>query len=57
MSLLPIIESSWMRALHIGENPALQDTVSSIEEDLKEETGLDIRLPVNEKGAEVLLVG
>jgi tetratricopeptide (TPR) repeat protein len=27
-SLLPMIESSWLRALHIGENPTLQDTVS-----------------------------
>jgi len=36
--------------------PALEDTLSSIEEDLKEETGLDIRLPINEKGAEVLLI-
>jgi tetratricopeptide (TPR) repeat protein len=26
-TLLPMIESSWQRALHIGENPALQDTV------------------------------
>jgi len=26
-ALLPMIESSWRRALHIGENPALQDTV------------------------------
>lgn len=26
-SLLPMIESSWLRALHIGENPTLQDTV------------------------------
>ncbi len=25
--LLPMIESSWLRALDIGENPALQDTV------------------------------
>jgi Fe-S oxidoreductase len=45
----------------IGNNlglpgPALRDTVSSIEEDLKEETGLDIRLPVDERGAEVLLI-
>src|SRR5450759_3266356 len=45
----------------IGNNlglpgPALQDTLSSMEEDLKEETGLDIRLPLNEKGAEVLLI-
>jgi Fe-S oxidoreductase len=36
--------------------PALEDTLSSIEEDLKEETGQDIRLPINQKGAEVLLV-
>ena len=36
--------------------PALLDTLQSIEEDLKEETGLDIRLPLDEKGAEVLLV-
>ena len=45
----------------IGNNlglpgPALLDTLQSIEEDLKEETGLDIRLPLDEKGAEVLLV-
>jgi tetratricopeptide (TPR) repeat protein len=26
-ALLPMIESSWRRALHIGENPALPDTV------------------------------
>ena len=26
-SLLPMIESSWLRALDIGENPTLQDTV------------------------------
>src|SRR3990172_365773 len=45
----------------IGNNlglpgPALQDTLSSLEEDLKEETGLVIRLPLDEKGAEVLLI-
>ena len=27
-ALLPMIESSWRRALHIGENPALPDTVA-----------------------------
>ncbi len=26
-SLMPMIESSWLRALRIGDNPALQDTV------------------------------
>ncbi len=36
--------------------PALLDTLQSIEEDLKEETGQDIRLPLNEKGAEVMVV-
>ena len=42
---------------NLGLNPsALQNTLSSLEEDLKEETGLDIRIPLNEKGAEVLLV-
>ena len=45
----------------IGNNlglpgPALLDTLQSIEEDLKEETGLDIRLPLDQKGAEVLLI-
>ncbi|MGB7541584.1 MAG: (Fe-S)-binding protein [Burkholderiales bacterium] len=45
----------------IGNNlglpgPALENTLQSIEEDLKEETGQDVRLPLNEKGAEVLVV-
>ena len=45
----------------IGNNlglpgPALADTLASIEEDLKEETGQDVRLPLNEAGAEVLVV-
>jgi Fe-S oxidoreductase len=42
---------------NLGLNPAaLKNTLASMEEDLKEETGLDIRLPIDEKGAEVLLV-
>ena len=36
--------------------PALLDTLQSIEEDLKEETGQDIRLPLNQKGAEVMVI-
>ena len=45
----------------IGNNlglpgPALKDTLESLEEDVKEETGLDVRFPLDEKGAEVLLV-
>ncbi len=45
----------------IGNNlglpgPALQDTLASLEEDIKEETGADVRLPLDVKGAEVMLV-
>jgi [DsrC]-trisulfide reductase subunit K len=45
----------------IGNNlglpgPALADTLLGLEEDVKEETGADVRFPLDEKGAEVLLV-
>src|SRR5512134_1908555 len=45
----------------IGNNlglpgPALADTLSGLEEDVKEDTGVDVRFPLDEKGAEVLLV-
>lgn len=45
----------------IGNNlglpgPALIDNLEGLEEDLKDETGLDIRMPVDEQGAEILLV-
>ncbi|WP_217125160.1 sulfate reduction electron transfer complex DsrMKJOP subunit DsrK [Hydrogenophilus thiooxidans] len=45
----------------IGNNlgltaPALRNTLEGLEEELKEETGLDIRFPLDEAGAEVLLV-
>ncbi len=36
--------------------PALADTLTGLEEDIKEDTGVDVRLPLDEKGAEVLLV-
>ncbi len=36
--------------------PALEDTVEGLEEDLKDETGHDIRIPVDEVGADVLLI-
>ena len=36
--------------------PALADTLASLEEDLKEETGVEVRMPLDEAGAEVLLV-
>ena len=45
----------------IGNNlglpgPALEDTLAGLEEDVKEETGVDVRFPLDEQGAEVLLV-
>src|SRR5512146_48767 len=36
--------------------PALADTLEGLAEDVKEETGEDVRFPLDEKGAEVLLV-
>jgi Fe-S oxidoreductase len=45
----------------IGNNlglpgPALADTLAGLEEDVKEETGVDVRFPLDQPGAEVLLV-
>ena len=45
----------------IGNNlgipePALADTLAGLEEDTKEETGLDVRFPLDVEGAEVLLI-
>lgn len=45
----------------IGNNlglpgPALEDTLAGLEEDVKEDTGIDVRYPIDVKGAEVLLV-
>ena len=45
----------------IGNNlglpgPALADTLEGLEEDVKEETGAEVRFPLDVKGAEVLLV-
>ena len=45
----------------IGNNlglpgPALRDTLLGLEEDVKDETGVDVRYPLDEKGADVLLV-
>lgn len=38
------------------DKKALKNTISELEEDLKDETGKDIRIPIDEEGAEVLLV-
>jgi Fe-S oxidoreductase len=45
----------------IGNNlgipgPALENTLQGLEEDTKEESGVDVKFPLNVKGAEVLLV-
>ena len=38
------------------KRPALADTLESLEEDIAEETGVPVRLPLDEPGAEVLVV-
>jgi Fe-S oxidoreductase len=45
----------------IGNNlglpgPALKDTLEGLEEDIKEDTGIDVRFPIDVKGAEVLFI-
>ncbi|HMM84586.1 (Fe-S)-binding protein, partial [Azohydromonas sp.] len=45
----------------IGNNlglpgPALEDTLAGLEEDVKDDTGVDVRYPMDVKGAEVLLI-
>jgi hypothetical protein len=45
----------------IGNNlglpgPALKNTLETLEEEVKEDTGLDVRFPLDEKGSEVLMV-
>jgi len=45
----------------IGNNlglpqPALLDTLEGLEEDILEETGVEVKLPLNKKGADILLV-
>ncbi|MDH4190960.1 MAG: (Fe-S)-binding protein [Betaproteobacteria bacterium] len=45
----------------IGNNlglpgPALLDTLQTLEEEIKEDTGLDVKLPLDDEGAEVLVI-
>lgn len=45
----------------IGNNlglpePALRNTLEGLEEDIKDDTGVDVRLPLDEQGAEVLVI-
>lgn len=49
------------KVIKIGNNlglpqPALADTLEGLEEEVKMDTGQDVRFPLDEKGAEVLLV-
>jgi Fe-S oxidoreductase len=49
------------KVFKIGNNlglpePALADTLEGIEEDIFDDTGVKVRLPLDEKGAEILLV-
>ena len=49
------------KVYRIGNNlglpePALADTLEGLEEDVKEETGVDVKYPLDKKGAEVLLI-
>ena len=42
---------------NLGINPAaLKNTLEFVEEDVKDTTGVDVRYPMDEKGAEVLLI-
>jgi len=45
----------------IGNNlglpePALRDTLDGLEEDVKDETGIDVKFPLDVKGADILLI-
>ena len=49
------------KAQTIGNNlglptPALLDTLEGLEEDIEEETGVEVRLPLDQKNADILLV-
>jgi Fe-S oxidoreductase len=49
------------KAQTIGNNlglpePALADTLEGLEEDIEDETGVTVRLPLDQKGADILLV-
>jgi len=49
------------KVFKIGNNlglpgPAIRNTLEDLEEDIKDETGVDVRLPLDEEGAEILFV-
>ncbi|MCK5523462.1 MAG: (Fe-S)-binding protein [Thiomargarita sp.] len=49
------------KVFKIGNNlglpgPAIRNTLEGLEEDIKDETGVDVRLPLDEEGAEILFI-
>ena len=49
------------KVFKIGNNlglpgPALEDTLAGLEEDVKDETGIDVKFPLDQKGVDVLLI-
>lgn len=49
------------KVYEVGNNlglpkPALRNTLDGLEEDLKDDTGVDVRIPLDEPGADVLLI-
>jgi Fe-S oxidoreductase len=52
-----IIEKIYKIGNNLGlPEPALKNTLEGLEEDIKDDTDIDVRLPLDEEGAEVLLV-
>ena len=52
-----VVHQVYKTGNNIGIEPkTLKNTLKELEEDLKDETGKDIRIPIDEEGAEVLLV-
>jgi len=56
-----IHELGTMQQLKVGSTtgltpPAIEDIIEFVEEEIKEKTGKDIKIPVNKKGADVLLL-
>ncbi len=52
-----IIEKVYKIGNNLGlPEPALKNTLEGLEEDIKDDTDIDVRLPLDEEGAEVLLV-
>lgn len=52
-----VVDNVLERGNNLGmPGPVLQDTLDSLEEDIQEDTGVAVRLPIDQAGAEILLV-